>query len=106
MSNPDKPLHDLLQTWKTEAPGPAFNDEVRRRIRTASAPSSGGVLLWLRLHPAWTGALAASFAIVAGALAGLVTQPAPDPRADADALFRGTTLAASYLSLAAGGSHE
>ena len=106
MSNPDKPLHDVLQSWKADAPGPAFNDQVWRRIRTASAPSGGGVLLWLHLHPAWTGALAASFAIVAGALAGLATPVPPDPRADAEALFRGSTLAASYLSLVSGGPHE
>lgn len=105
----DEKLSALLQAWKGCKPGPEFNEQVWRRIRAAADRSekmtgAEWLLAWILPHPAWTGAIAASAAVMIGVVAGVATREQPTGHHDAEALLHGQTLAGSYLEIVAGES--
>ncbi len=100
----DDQLSGLLRQRASIDPGPRFEAEVWRRIRSAPATTTDGAwnwwLGWFQPHPVWAGAAAVSVALAIGLLAGLAT---PD-RAWAGengthALLHPRTLMGAYASL-------
>ena len=103
----DEKLSALLQTWRGCEPSPGFNEQVWRRIRATTNRAEGTIgaewlLAWIRPHPVWLGAIAASAAVVVGAMAGLATRLEPNGHHDAEALLHAQTLAGSYLEVVSG----
>jgi len=97
----DERLTAVLGRWKGVEPRPDFEALVWARIRNGEAAERPGwfddARDWIFVRPAWATAMAASLAILIGALAGLVS--APPHRPHAEPLLHPQTLAGSYLAL-------
>ena len=99
----DNNLARLLQKWKTIEPRDGLEAAVWRRIHTAQTSSPlrdfiGAILP----QPAWTTAMAASFAILLGVWAGIARPASPAGGQPTDPLLQSSTLARSYLTMLTG----